>query len=1041
MKKLFFALITSFLFVATAWGQCTFDVTPNGKEYSLGESGSSIFYVPEEGYNSVTLQLSKEALAAGKTEVILYNKGFTQIGKEEIAANKLSSSSYKSFTISTSGDNVRYIRVLNDGTLYKYVRNIVVRRADNTLTSTSNVNFDSRSVGVDVVKSINLYSNNGGNLTIRLKNNDGVFSIDKTSIPSCGCDETVNVKFSPKAYKTYTNELQIINSNGVTKTISLTGVCSATELPQTEASNYVEYNYVRETSFTASTRGALEYYFSANKAPINKNINNVSFEAKASDGVLSTIGNPDMYINAYEYGNSKFNEDKYWKGKGNIEENNYKKFVATIPDDMVALRFETGLGNGRYGRYVKNLEVYSKTILTKTIDNIDFGQVKVGEFSEQSFVLTFANATTLLADIKYNNPVTASYAENGQSFYKVEFLQNDVKAEGTQTVKVTFTPSSCVENYDATLTFYNGKTVTINLTGARVRNSGTISEITWTGNVDTNWDNRANWKKADGNVLSAADVLSENLLVILPAGKDRYPVLPDVSTYEAFKTVRDKECNCAQVNAGDNETATMIADKIYMESGAALVGVETLNKGTSRYREVEMEFTPKRYNEITNGYDWSLVGPVVKPWDEDNSGNTRDVVSGDYYKNDLPHVYMHEAVMIKDGEDYIQTWDNSFASLTVKIPHDKAFAIRMPNQYGRNSSGNGIPAQVYNKKNDTKYDHTEDITFTFTGRFYNENALPKYTGLTPEQPVLLNNTYPANIDADKLQSMCNGSIQIYEGHSFSYVGGRKDAVISSHYGFIFTPGLGVTELTIPQECFQTTAVNNNRSAEAEVQSFRLQLKNEESDVYSVVYISEDELKDDAANYAVDAPKLFNDMEENLADLYVMRYDSKWAGLTVPTVEESLPLGIKVRTANQKHRFNLLDSNLDYDIILEDRQEAKEYNLSAGEVCEVSDLAVGYCRGRFYLKTSESAEEDEDVTTDVFESEVSTSIDIYANGNSVTVSSNDNIRNIIVSDLSGRQMNYNVNGQYIVLDLPVASGIYTINVIGDNTSRIAKVKLN
>ena len=65
----------------------------------------------------------------------------------------------------------------------------------------------------------------------------------------------------------------------------------------------------------------------------------------------------------------------------------------------------------------------------------------------------------------------------------------------------------------------------------------------------------------------------------------------------------------------------------------------------------------------------------------------------------------------------------------------------------------------------------------------------------------------------------------------------------------------------------------------------------------------------------------------------------------------------------------MNSNLDCDIILEDRQEAKEYNLSAGEVCEVSDLVVGDCRCRFYLKTSESAEEDEDVTTDVFESEL------------------------------------------------------------------------
>ena len=1033
MKKLIFTLITSFLFVASVWGQCTLDVTPEGKEYSLGESGSSIFYVPEEGYNSVTLQLKEATLATGNTEVILYNKGFTQIGSEKFQ----SSTSYKSYTISASG-NIRYIKVLNDGTLNKYVKNIEVRRPDNTLTSTSTVNFDSRSVGVDVVKSINLYSNNGGDLTIQLKNNDGVFSIDKTSIPSCGCDETVNVKFSPKAYTTYTNELQIINSNGVTKTIALTGVCSATELPKTDVLNYVEYSYIRETSFTASTRGAIEYYFSANKEPINKNINNVSFEAKAADGFFTSIDNPDMYLNAYEYGNSQFNEDKYWKGKNNIEKGNYKEFVATIPGKMVALRFETGLSNGSLSRYVKNLQVYSKTILTKTIDNIDFGQVKVGEFSEQSFVLTFANATTLLADIKYNNPVTASYAENGQSFYKVEFLQNDEKAEGTQTVKVTFTPSSCVEDYDATLTFYNGKTVTINLIGARVRNSGTVSEITWTGAVDTNWDNRANWRKADGNVLSLADVLDEKLKVNIPGGLERYPVIPDVSTNPEFKTERDKACDCAQVNAGDNTTATMIADKIYMESGAALMGVETLKTDdVSRYGEVKIDFTPDRYNEETKHYNWSLVGPVVKPWDEGISGKTRDVVSGDYYKNDLPHVYMHEAVMIKDGEDYVQTWENSFASLTVKIPHDKAFAIRMPNQYGRNSSGNGIPAQVYNRKNGTNYDHTADITFTFTGRFYNENAMPKYTGLTPEQPVLLNNTYPANIDVSKLLGF--GTVQSYNYEAQSF--GIADAIIPSHYGFIFTPGKGVTELTIPRECFQTTAVDNNRSAETEVQSLKLQLKNEESDVYSVVYISEDELKEDVANYFVDAPKLFNDMEENLADLYVMRYDSKWAGLTVPTVEESLPLGIKVRTADQKHKFNLLNSNLDYDIILEDRQEAKEYNLSAGEVCEVSDLAVGDCRGRFYLKTSESVEEDEDVTTDIFESEVSTSIDIYANGNSVTVSSNDNIRSIIVSDLSGRQMNYNVNGQYIVLDMPVSSGIYTVNVIGDNTSKIAKVKLN
>ena len=1037
MKKLFFALITSFLFVATAWGQCTLDVTPNGKEYVIHASGSSIFYVEEEGYTSLTFYVKRSGidLIYNDTDVILYDDEFKEVARETYEGEV--KSSYVLLTISATND-IRYIRIINNGTADRYVKNIVVKRVKDVFSANDEITFDSRSIGVDVVRSVNLFSINKNDLSIELEKNDGVFSIDKTLIPSCGCDEIVNIKFSPKAYGNFTNNLKI-KSNGKSQTIPITAKCLE-ESSYTEYSSYVEYKYDAEAQFMSSTDGAIEYYFSANKAPIHKNVEKIEFEAKAQKWA-DIGGNDDMYLKVYEYENTQFNSEKYWIAEKVLKVNTYSKFTntKTVPKTLHALKFETGLANGSLSRYVKNLKVYSTTILNKNIEKIDFGQVEVGKSSEESFILTFANAKTLLADIKYNNPVTASFAENGQSFYKVEFFQNDEKAEGTQTIKVTFTPSNCVENYDATLTFYNGKTVTINLTGARVRNSGTVSEITWTGAVDTNWDNRANWIKADDNVLSAADVLDEKLKVNILGGLARYPIIPDVSTPKAFKEDRDKACNCAQVNAGDNATATMIADKIYMKSGAALVGVETLKADdVSRYREVQMDFIPERYNSTTGFYEWSLVGPVVKPWDEE--GNTRDVVSGDYYKNDLPHVKMHEAVMIKDGEDYIQTWENSFASLTVKIPHDKAFAIRMPNQYGRNSSGNGIPASIYNKRNGTEYDAKKNVTFTFTGRFYNEAGLPEYTGLTPEVPVLLNNTYPANIDADMLQSKGYGTIQCYEGHSFVDVTGRTDAVISSGYGFIFTPN--VAEFTIPSDCFQTTKVINNRNAEAEVPSLKLQLKNENVDgVYSAISISHDELKDDAADYAVDAPKLFNDMESNLADLYVMRYDSKWAGLTVPTVEESLPLGIKVRTANQKYKFNLLNSNLDCDIILEDRQEAKEYNLSAGEVCEVSDLKVGDCRGRFYLKTSESAEEDEDVTTDVFESEVSTSIDIYANGNSVTVSSNDNIRSIIVSDLSGRQMNYNVNGQYIVLDLPVASGIYTINVIGDNTSRIAKLKLN
>ena len=843
----------------------------------------------------------------------------------------------------------------------------------------------------------------------------------------------INTSYSFTLYALFDGVASLNSSNIVTaKTLN-------TDAPIQDCT---VYENPEEKWFMASTEENITYDLKTGNSESLAYTKRVEFEAKMQDATVLGVTYPasvspgsDMKLLIKLEGENEFKESGWNAHNAGITEE-YQKFTAEIPYNTVAIRFYTGLFNGGCWRGVKNLKVYKDRKLETKTAELNFGEVEPNVSISKTFDIDYIHAV-LASDVTYDNGMRV-VVEDGLGHYKVEYDQKNPCAEGSQAVKVTFTPTNCTTDYNATLTLLNGETVEVKLKGTLKRNPGTVSEITWTGAVDTNWDNRANWIKADGNVLSLADVLDEKLKVNIPGGLERYPVIPDVSTNPEFKTERDKACDCAQVNAGDNTTATMIADKIYMESGAALMGVETLKTDdVSRYGEVKIDFTPDRYNEETKHYNWSLVGPVVKPWDEGISGKTRDVVSGDYYKNDLPHVYMHEAVMIKDGEDYVQTWENSFASLTVKIPHDKAFAIRMPNQYGRNSSGNGIPAQVYNRKNGTNYDHTADITFTFTGRFYNENAMPKYTGLTPEQPVLLNNTYPANIDVSKLLGF--GTVQSYNYEAQSF--GIADAIIPSHYGFIFTPGKGVTELTIPRECFQTTAVDNNRSAETEVQSLKLQLKNEESDVYSVVYISEDELKEDVANYFVDAPKLFNDMEENLADLYVMRYDSKWAGLTVPTVEESLPLGIKVRTADQKHKFNLLNSNLDYDIILEDRQEAKEYNLSAGEVCEVSDLAVGDCRGRFYLKTSESVEEDEDVTTDIFESEVSTSIDIYANGNSITVSSDDNIRNIIVSDLSGRKMNYNVNGQYIVLDMPVSSGIYTVNVIGDNTSKIAKVKLN
>lgn len=1110
MKKLFFALITSFIFVATAWGQCTETIFASHQMASIGGSTDTYEYnfIAGRRVKELTLYLQRNSWAGvGPFKIYELGTGSKIYDKRPTDSN---SGDYITLTIS---ENATGIKFSNEMTCKANLWNVVITYRPWIEIPTDDLYFGIVEKGASSQRSITI-EHSALNESITASSGNSAFAFSNPVVKSGTCGPTtLNISFKPTEYGVYTNQLEFSNgtkvflrgecstnfdtkaANFAVEKVSYTSIklkwnavpgasgyrivnqtngasytvdANTTSLNATGLKMETNYSFVFYALFNGATSlnatlasattlkkegvviedcpkfyenydakeqtiGVVGY----NKPMIYDNISitgnlpsyKVRFRAKMTTG--SVVGKPDLCMYVKLKGKDNYEPNVYWEGRAAGLDDTHREYFVEVPQNTVAIKFDCDENGATLTRHVDDLYIFRENILEADKTELDFGEVKPNEYNDLSVNLTYSNVAKLEAML------------DSEYFTIQSFKETAACTDGTQQVVIRFQPTACFSEYEESLTIFNGQELGITLKGKLITNPGTVSEITWTGEVDTNWDNRANWIKADDNVLSLADVLDAELQVNIPAGLEQYPVIPDVSTQEAFKTIRDKKCDCAQVNAGDNTTATEIAHKIIMESGAALVGVETLNSGnTPRYTEVQMDFTPERYSQSTGYYEWSLVGPIVKPWDEVNSGKTRDVVSGDYYKNDLPHVYMHEAVMIKDCEDYIQTWDNSFASLTVNIPHNKAFAIRMPNQYGRNSSGYGIPASIYNKRNNTSYEAKENITYTFTGRFYNEAGLPKYTGLTPEVPVLLNNTYPANIDADMLQSKGYGTIQCYEGHSFVDVTGRTDAVISSGYGFIFTPK--VSEFTIPSDCFQTTKVINNRNAEAEVPSLRLQLKNEDVDgVYSTISISHDELKDDAADYAVDAPKLFNDMESNLADLYVMRYDSKWAGLTVPTVEESLPLGIKVRTANQKHRFNLLNSNLDYDIILEDRQEGKEYNLSAGEVCEVSNLAVGDCRGRFYLKTSESSDDDDEVTTDILDNEKSASIDIYAQGNSVVVSStnNVNIKKIVVSDLSGRQMNYNVSGQYIVLDLPVSSGIYTINVMGDTANRIEKIKLN
>ena len=127
------------------------------------------------------------------------------------------------------------------------------------------------------------------------------------------------------------------------------------------------------------------------------------------------------------------------------------------------------------------------------------------------------------------------------------------------------------------------------------------------------------------------------------------------------------------------------------------------------------------------------------------------------------------------------------------------------------------------------------------------------------------------------------------------------------------------------------------------------------------------------------------------------------------------------------------------VILEDRLEGKNYDLSAGETCIVEDLEVGDCEGRFFLNIGEPKEEDPDDTpTDVEEelsSENGISIISKKNGVIVSCSSDIELQTIYINDMSGKTAAFRVSGQYAEIELPVAQGVYTVNVIGDTASKI------
>ena len=595
--------------------------------------------------------------------------------------------------------------------------------------------------------------------------------------------------------------------------------------------------------------------------------------------------------------------------------------------------------------------------------------------------------------------------------------------------------------------------------------SNKVNTIYWIGAHSSDWDNRNNWAwiNSDGQtqVLSCVDNLPEDLKIVIPrrystsgypvptTSEYYYPVIPKEFDVESRRiaTINTDETSklympegipaSEQVSAGRGYVEpTRYAKDIELEYGAAITGVEYLAKEGEdiRYEHAAVGFEAPRDQ-------WILVGTVIKPKDEEKPGEYRNIISGDYFvPGQLPHVYMHQVSI----EDNVAKWDETFSSLKVEVPVTSIFAIRIPDEYGPYK----LPAEFYNSWYGGNYDPKESIKYdNFVGKFVNESSLPSYT--VKPGPNMLNNSYPCCIDPDKIPEEV-GTVLCYDyaANSFKSPKGfeRKEVLINPQHGFIFIPAEGVDKFEVTNDMF-VGADTRSRSAESELPTLSLNLYNANTLIdNSNVVLRIDEMLGDEESIA-NTPKVFA-TNAGTPELYIISNDKMYTTFDASSSSQLIPLGVRLKK-DMNIMFKKIYSNDIDKAILVDTYTDKEYNLlERSYTTEV--LVSGDIEGRFYLNLgiSENNEDNDDTTddnvsTEVEENSAEKAINIFVDeDNNIRVITNGvELKNIYVSDMTGRMMSYSVKGYAASLNLPVAKGTYLVHVIAENVTRSEKVILN
>ncbi|MBR3871560.1 MAG: T9SS type A sorting domain-containing protein [Paludibacteraceae bacterium] len=583
--------------------------------------------------------------------------------------------------------------------------------------------------------------------------------------------------------------------------------------------------------------------------------------------------------------------------------------------------------------------------------------------------------------------------------------------------------------------------------------------IYWVG-ISEDWDDRNNWEyetKKDPNDtsenpemirqrVSCVNTFSENLKVIVEevgtvevSGGRKWPKIPE------FNGTRSNSGDNEHVNAGlglTGVTPTKFAQSIELEYGAAIKGVENLvevenNNNISRYGSATTNFVAPRSK-------WILVGPIVLPFADGENLPTRNIVSGDYYvQNRLPNVYMHKAEIINEKPE----WNTTFAELDTEVLPNEVSAIMVPDQYGEYK----IPANYYFSWYGVKYDPTEPLVYPpFKGRFINEKAMISFSGLTVGKPNLLNNSYPCSIDAKKLEgnNKSNGTVQYYDSdaRTFKTTDATPEKVlIKPQQGFVFTPKSS-DPISVNYDMLDD-GNTRSRSAEIEMPLFSLNLYNANNNTNnSNIVIRYDEFLGEGNQSEADVEKAFSPIDAS-PELYIMAYDKKYSSIDVSSTEKVIPLGVRL-LKSMNVRFEKVWFRGFSKVTLLDKAINKEYDLLT-ETYTTQMLEPGDIEGRFFLyfeeipeEDNEEGEEGDDTATSVEEnSNYEINIFVRELDNAIRVITDGvELETIYVSDMAGRTMRYDASGYSAELTLPVPSGVYIIQVMGDKANRTEKVIL-